>query len=75
MKIAHQIREQLEFYRKNQSQLEHHGFGAKEDFEIKKSTRNLISLSGNLEKSIHLPPVDSGNYLRTDLEEEWEPKI
>ena len=51
VKIAHQIREQLEFYRKNQTQIEHHSFGGREDsalFEIKKSTRNLINLSGNL---------------------------
>lgn len=43
--------------------------------EIKKSTRNLINLSGNLEKNIQLPAVDETNFIRTDMEEEWEPKI
>jgi hypothetical protein len=29
VKIAHQIREQLEFYRKNQAQVEHHTYGGR----------------------------------------------
>lgn len=46
VKIAHQIREQLHYYRRNY----HHEMSMKtEDNELmdmKKSTRNLISLSG-----------------------------
>ena len=31
VKIAHQIREQIEFYRKAQSQLDHHNYTGRDD--------------------------------------------
>ena len=47
VKIAHQIREQLEYYRKNSGtvalKIEDSAL-----LDIKKSTRNLISLNDNL---------------------------
>jgi hypothetical protein len=48
VKIAHQIREQLEYYRKNYGS---HTAAKPEDsalLDIKKSTRNLISFNDSL---------------------------
>jgi hypothetical protein len=48
VKIAHQIREQIEYYRKNQNtSVNTVKFEDSNLLDIKKSTRNLISLSGN----------------------------
>lgn len=73
VKIAHQIREQLEYYRKNNTP------ALKSDdnalLDIKKSTRNLISLSDN-PSSLPQQEVEitATNFLRRN-NEDWEPKV
>lgn len=47
VKIAHQIREQLEYYRKNNNSVTTVKVEDAALLDIKKSTRNLISLSDN----------------------------
>lgn len=75
VKIAHQIREQLEYYRKN--------YGNSiatvkaEDsalLDIKKSTRNLISFNDSLSAQEEEQIITPSNFLRRN-NEEWEPKI
>lgn len=73
VKIAHQIREQLEYYRKNSItalKVEDSAF-----MDLKKSTRNLISLSDN--PSVVTPQeveITATNFLRRN-NDEWEPKV
>ena len=43
--------------------------------DMKKSTRNLISLSGNYSTSTNTNKVSAENYIRYGQEDEWEPKI
>jgi hypothetical protein len=74
VKIAHQIREQLEYYRKNTGtaavKVEDNAL-----LDIKKSTRNLISLSDNptIENQVDAE-ITPTNFLRRN-NEDWEPKI
>ena len=42
---------------------------------MKKSTRNLISLSGTYAGSTKNEKISADNYLRYGQDEEWEPKI
>ena len=52
--------------------MEHQVMGGKDEsslLEIKKSTRNLINLSGNLQKNVELAPVNENNYIRTEMDE------
>jgi hypothetical protein len=56
VKVAHQIREQLEYYRKNQGNV-----AVKIDdplLDIKKSTRNLITLNDTHQKNQDFPTAD-----------------
>jgi hypothetical protein len=48
VKIAHQIREQLEYYRKNHGNITAVKPEDNALLDIKKSTRNLISFNDNL---------------------------
>jgi hypothetical protein len=47
VKIAHQIREQLEYYRKNIGNISAVKIEDNALLDLKKSTRNLISLNDN----------------------------
>ena len=73
VKIAHQIREQLEYYRKNSSSMASIKGEDSNLLDIKRSTRNLISLSDHPvnEQDALITP---NNFLRRN-NEEWEPKI
>jgi hypothetical protein len=48
VKIAHQVREQLEYYRKNHSTIVSSKPEDNALLDIKKSTRNLISFNDSL---------------------------
>lgn len=73
VKIAHQIREQLEYYRKN---IGNTALKVEDStlLDIKKSTRNLISLSDNPSIEANDSPITHSTVLRRN-NEEWEPKI
>ena len=43
--------------------------------DMKKSTRNLISLSGSYSMSSVTEKVTAENYIRYGQDDEWEPKI
>lgn len=65
VKIAHQIREQLEYYRKNYGSIT----AVKQEdsalLDIKKSTRNLISFNDSMEEETVITP---SNFLRRNNE-------
>jgi hypothetical protein len=43
--------------------------------DMKKSTRNLLSLSGNYLKNSSLEKITPENYIRYNQDDEWEPRI
>lgn len=74
VKIAHQIREQLEYYRKNYGNLTAVKVEDAALLDIKKSTRNLISFNDSLSIQEEETIITPANFLRRN-NEEWEPKI
>lgn len=65
VKIAHQIREQIEFYRRNTPDQ-----GTRpEPLNLKRKTRNLIEQGTNI---VDMPcTVGPNNYLRSNFDEEF----
>ena len=75
VKIAHQIREQLEYYRKNMFNVTTDKIEDSALLDIKKSTRNLISFNDiNGEKNEEESIITPNNFIRRN-NEDYEPKI
>jgi hypothetical protein len=70
VKIAHQIREQLEYYRKNSGNLATVKVEDAALLDIKKSTRNLISLNDNhTAENEQEVTISHTNFLRRNIED------
>ena len=73
MKVAHQIREQLEYYRKSQGSLVANRAEDGSLMDMKQATRNLISYNDHPldEEGASITP---SNFLRPN-NEGWEPRV